>query len=76
MFLVDANVLSEPTNATPYRNALAWLKRHERDIAIDPVTLGELLFGILLLPKGRRRSRVGFFAYPRKNHHSKPRVCP
>jgi len=57
-FLVDANVLSEPTKAAPDHNALAWLKRHERDIVIDPVILGELRFGILLLPKGRRRSRL------------------
>ena len=31
-----ANVLSEPTKAAPDRNALARLKRHERDIAIEP----------------------------------------
>jgi toxin FitB len=54
-FLVDANVLSEPTKAAPDPNALEWLRRHERDIAVDPVILGELRFGILLLPKGRRR---------------------
>lgn len=55
-FLVDANVLSEPTKPAPDLNVVAWLRRHEHDLAIDPVILGELRFGILILPKGRRRS--------------------
>ena len=57
-FLVDANVLSEPTKVTPNQHCLEWLKRHERDLAVDPVILGELRFGILLLAKGRRRRRL------------------
>jgi hypothetical protein len=54
-FLVDANVLSEPTRARPNNDVVAWLRRHERDVAVDPVVLGEVRFGILLLPKGKRR---------------------
>jgi predicted nucleic acid-binding protein len=54
-FLVDANVLSEPTKASPDERCVAWLRRHEREIVVDPVILGEVRFGILLLPKGRRR---------------------
>ena len=57
-FLVDANVLSEPTKAVPDSNVVEWLKRHERDLAVDPIILGEVRFGILLLPKGKRRSRL------------------
>ena len=57
-FLVDANVLSEPTKATPDLNVVEWLRRNERDIAVDPVILGEVRFGILLLPKGKRRTRL------------------
>jgi toxin FitB len=37
---------------------VAWLRRHERDIAVDPIVLGEIRFGILLLPKGARRARL------------------
>jgi hypothetical protein len=29
---------------------------NERDIAVDPIILGELRFGILVLPKGRKRA--------------------
>lgn len=58
-FLVDANVLSEPTRAAPDPSVVEWLRRHERDIAVDPIILGEVRFGILLLPRGKKRSRLG-----------------
>jgi toxin FitB len=57
-FLVDANVLSEPTKPEPNPGVVDWLVRHEREIALDPVILGEIRFGILLLPEGKRRSRL------------------
>ena len=57
-YLVDANVLSEPTKSTPDPQAVAWLRAHESDIAVDPVILGELRFGILILPKGRKRTTL------------------
>lgn len=57
-YLVDANVLSEPTRPDPQPAVVAWLRRHERTIAVDPVILGEIRFGILLLPRGRRRTRL------------------
>lgn len=56
--LADANVLSEATRPEPDPRVLAWLARHERDIAVDPVILGEIRFGILLLPSGKRRARL------------------
>ena len=58
MFLVDANVLSEPTRPAPDRKVVDWLRRHEREIAVDPIILGELRFGILRLRKGRKRTRL------------------
>lgn len=57
-YLIDANVLSEPTKLAPDPRAVAWLRAHERDIAVDPVILGELRFGILLLPRGRKRTTL------------------
>jgi toxin FitB len=57
-YLVDANVLGEPTKLTPDPRVVAWLRAHERDIAVDPIILGELLFGILILPKGRKRTSL------------------
>jgi predicted nucleic acid-binding protein len=58
IYLVDANVLSEPTKPSPEPRVIEWLRAHERDIAVDPVILGELRFGILLLPKGKKRTAL------------------
>ena len=57
-FLVDANVLSEATKLNPNPKVVGWLAAHETQLAINPIVLGELRFGILLLPKGKRRSEL------------------
>ena len=57
-YLVDSNVLSEPTRPAPDKGVVAWLRSHESEIAVDPVILGEIRFGILLLPRGQRRQRL------------------
>jgi hypothetical protein len=57
-YLVDANVLSEATKPNPDARVVGWLTRAERDLVVDPIILGELRFGILLLPRGQRRSRL------------------
>ncbi len=61
-YLVDANVLSEPTKPKPETRVIEWLRAHEPDIAVNPVILGELRFGILILPKGKKRTALeGWF---------------
>ncbi len=57
-YLVDANVLSEATKPEPMPGVIEWLRENERKIAIDPIILGEIRFGILLLPRGKRRMRL------------------
>ena len=56
--MVDANVLSEATKPDPDERVVEWLRGNEAKIAVDPIILGEVRFGILLLPRGRRRSRL------------------
>jgi len=56
--LVDANVLSEATKERPNPNVVEWLREHDRELVIDPIVLGELRFGILILPSSLRRSRL------------------
>ena len=56
--LVDANVLCEATRPDPDPRVIEWLKRNERDLVVDPVILGEIRFGILLVPRGRRRRQL------------------
>ena len=58
IYLVDANVLSEATKPAPEPRVLDWLRRHERELAVDPVILGEIRFGIHLLPSSGRRQRL------------------
>lgn len=62
-FVVDANVLSEATKPAPSARVIAWLRRHEAELVVTPIVLGELEYGILLLPTGKRRTRlVDWFA--------------
>jgi predicted nucleic acid-binding protein len=34
------------------------LRRNERELAVDPIVLGEIRFAIYLLPAGKRRRRL------------------
>ena len=57
-FLVDVNVISEVTKPDPSGRVVAWLKANEAKLALDPVVLGEIRLGILLLPEGQRRNSL------------------
>ncbi len=57
-YLVDAHVLSEATKAQPDARVIGWLRAHEAELVVDPIILGEVRFGILLLPAGNRRRRL------------------
>ncbi len=57
-YLADTNVLSEPTKPRPSIAVVEWLRRHESELVVSPIVLGELQYGILLLPAGRKRTRL------------------
>jgi toxin FitB len=57
-FLVDANVFSEGTRPSPAPQVLDWLANNEAELAVNPVILGEIEYGILRLPEGARRDRL------------------
>ena len=57
-YLGDVDVLSEPTRPAPDAKAIEWLRQNEREIAVDPIILGELRFGILLLRREKKRARL------------------
>ena len=58
IYLVDANVLSEPTKPQANRKVVAWLTANEARLVVDPIIIGELRIGILALPRGRKRQKL------------------
>ena len=58
-YLVDTNVISEPTKARPNDGVLNWLANANEDsVFMSVVTVTELRYGIERLPVGKRRSRL------------------
>lgn len=57
-FLVDANVLCEPTRPFPATGVVEWLTANEANLVVDAIVLGEISVGILSLPAGRKRTRL------------------
>jgi predicted nucleic acid-binding protein len=57
-FLVDTDVLSEPTKLQPSAKAESWLDANQALLYTSAITLGELTRGIELLPAGARRVRM------------------
>lgn len=57
-YLVDANVLSEPTKPAPSSKVVDWLSANQRNLVVDSIILGELCVGILALPRGRKRTQL------------------
>lgn len=57
-YLVDANVLSEATKPHPREQVVQWLLEHEPELIVSPIVLGEIEYGILQMPAGRKRTRL------------------
>jgi predicted nucleic acid-binding protein len=57
-YLVDADVLSEATKPKPAAKVVNWLSQNDSELVVNPIVLGELEFGILLLPTGRKRKKL------------------
>jgi tRNA(fMet)-specific endonuclease VapC len=57
-YLLDTNVLSEPLMPRPHPGVMRRLVAHRGTLAICAITWQEALYGMLLLPPGRRRDQV------------------
>ena len=56
MTLLDTNVISELMKATPEPAVFSWMSlQPPGDLFISTISMAEILFGIELLPKGKRR---------------------
>ena len=58
IYLVDANVLSEPTKKAADNRVVTWLNANESNLIGDSIIIGELRISILALPRGRKRDRL------------------
>lgn len=57
-WLLDTNVISESSKSVPDPEVLAWIERHDHEIHLSTISLGEIVKGIELLAPGRRKSKV------------------
>jgi predicted nucleic acid-binding protein len=59
MIVLDTNILSEALKPSPEEAVLRWLSEQDRDVVFTTaVTQAEILYGIEMLPPGKRRSRL------------------
>ena len=60
MILLDTNVLWEAMRVEPDGRVMRWLDGHPPSVLLlSAVTVDEILFGIEILPAGRKRVRLG-----------------
>jgi predicted nucleic acid-binding protein len=57
MIVLDTNVVSELMKPSRSEAVLAWLSTQQKvdDLSVTTITVAEVLYGIELLPKGKRR---------------------
>lgn len=59
MIVLDTNVLSEILRPVPERRVVEWLSEHPRaSVFTTTITRGEILYGIQVLPAGKRRNAL------------------
>src|ERR1700676_3088788 len=59
MLILDTNVLSEIMKASPLPRVMEWWSHQQSgDIFVTTITVAEILYGIEILPKGRRHDSL------------------
>lgn len=59
MIVLDTNIVSETLKPRPDSSVLAWLDAQLAEtLYLSSVTVAELLFGVAVLPAGKRRDRL------------------
>lgn len=58
MILLDTNVVSETLKKAPNEAVLAWLVRHDAELALPTVTIAEIAFGIQKISPDQRAERL------------------
>lgn len=59
MFVLDTNVASEIMRPEPTPSVAAWIdERDARDMYLTAVSEAELLYGVAIMPAGKRRNAL------------------
>ncbi|RJF94667.1 type II toxin-antitoxin system VapC family toxin [Oleomonas cavernae] len=58
MIFLDTNVVSETLRKVPDPAVTAWLVRHDAELALPTVTIGEIAFGIAKIRPDQRAARL------------------
>ena len=60
MIILDTNVLSEVMASSPAPSVLEWVSKQRLadDLFVTAITVAEILYGIELLPKGKRHEKL------------------
>lgn len=58
MIVLDTNVVSEAMQPSPGAGVLRWLSEGRGQFFVTTITVAEILYGIELLPKGKRRQQL------------------
>ncbi len=58
MIFLDTNVLSETLRKAPNEAVIAWLVRHDAELALSTVTIAEIAYGIQKIKPDQRADRL------------------
>lgn len=58
MIFLDTNVVSETLRKSPDPSVMAWLIRHDAELALPTVTIAEIAFGIQKILPDQRAARL------------------
>src|SRR5437879_3975707 len=57
-YLVDANVLSEPTKPSVNQRVVDWLRTHQAEFVVNAVVMAEIWRGVDALDPGGKKSKL------------------
>lgn len=58
MIFLDTNVISETLRKAPNEAVIAWLVRHDAELALSTVTIAEIAYGIQKIKPDQRADRL------------------
>jgi|SRR5581483_8173114 len=77
MIVLDTNALSELMRPAPSEEVVHWLRSQERlNVFVTAITRAELLYGIEVLPEGRRKQGFSEVARRLFEEHFRDRILP